>query len=63
MTPNTTMKRLFADDGSYAGVAEVTADGRMAALYRHKPGRAMHLTRMTMAIRLGITRLLLELRA
>lgn len=63
MTPNTTMKRVFADDGSYAGVAEVTADGRMAALYRHRPGRRMVLTRMAMAVRLGITRILLERRA
>lgn len=63
MTQPTTMQRLFADDGSYAGVAAVTEDGRMAALYRYRPGARMALTRMTMAVRLGITRILLERRA
>jgi hypothetical protein len=63
MTQTTTMKRLYADDGSYAGVAEVTTENCMVALYRHRPGARMELTRMSMAVRLGITRILLERRA
>jgi hypothetical protein len=65
MNQPTTMERLFADDGSYVGVAEVTTEEapRMIALHRHRPGAIMSLSRMTMAVRLGITRILLERRA
>jgi hypothetical protein len=63
MTQPTTMKRLYADDGSYAGVCAVTADDRIAQMFRYRPGVRMELTRMSMAVRLGITRILLERRA